>query len=128
MSQANVDTVRRAVDAYVRGDLDEALANFHPEVVLKRLEEAAVTGRDAVRASLRRWEEEWDDLETIPGEFIDRGEHVVVPLRFRGRGRGSGIEIEGRYWEVVTLRADQVVRWEEFASRDEALAAAGSPE
>ena len=125
MSEENVEVVRRFADAYVRGDLDEALTYFDPEIVLKRAEEAAVVGRDAAGASLRRWEEDWEDLETIPEDFIDAGDHVLVPVLFRGRGRGSGIEIEGRYYEVVTVRDGRLIRWEEFSERSDAEKAAG---
>ena len=66
-----------------------------------------------------------DDLETIPEEFIDAGEHVVVTVRYTGRGRGSGIALDARSYEVLTVRDGLCVSKTEFAERGEALRAAG---
>jgi ketosteroid isomerase-like protein len=128
MSEENVEIVRRFADAYVRGDVDGALALFDPQIVFKRFEEAAVVGHEAARASLGRWEADWKNLETIPEDFIDAGDQILVPVLFRGRGQGSGVEVEGRYYEVVTVRDGRIVHWEEFSERSDALAAAGLEE
>ena len=125
MSQQNVDNLRRGFEAYARGDLDEALANLDPDVVYKPAQEAAVRGRDAVRASLERWDADWDEMEMTSEEIIDAGEHVIQAILFRGRGRGSGVEIEGRFFQVHTVKDGKTVRWEEFSDRAEALEAAG---
>jgi ketosteroid isomerase-like protein len=127
MSDENVEVVRRFVAAYLRGDIDEALTYFDPDVVYKRVEEAAVQGLVEMRASWERWEADWEDLETIPEDFIDAGDRVLVAVLFRGRGRGSGIEIEGRFYEVLTLQGGKVIRWEEFDERSAAIEAAGLP-
>jgi ketosteroid isomerase-like protein len=128
MSQENVEIVTRLAEAYLRGDLDEALSALAPDIEYKRAEEAMVRGRDAVRAGWEQWEADWEDLETIPEDPTDAGDHVVLPVLFRGRGRGSGIEIEDRFYEVFELRDGKVVRWDEFSERSEALEAAGLSE
>ena len=128
MSQENVEIVRRGFEASVRGDLDEVLASLDPDVVYKPAQEAAVRGRNAVRASLERWEAEWDEVQMTSEEIIDAGDHVVQAILFWGRGRGSGIEVEGRFFQVYTLRDGKAVRWEEFSDRSEALEAAGLSE
>ncbi len=92
MSQENVDNLRRGFEAYARGDLDEALANLEPDVVYKPAQEAAVRGRDAVRASLERWEADWDELEMTSEEIIDAGYDLEPPsfadaVGAAGRGR-----------------------------------------
>ena len=125
MSQENVEIVRRSLEAYRRGDLDAALAHVHPEIVWSPYEEAPMRGVDAVRTYLRRWEGEWEELETTPEDFIDAGDQVVAVIHFRGRGRGSGIEVEARSYSVYTLRDDKTVRMEEFIEREQALEAAG---
>jgi ketosteroid isomerase-like protein len=123
-----VDTLRRGFEAYARGDLDEALANLDPDVVYKPIQEAAVRGRDAVRASLERWDAEWDEMEMTSEEIIDAGDHLIHAILFRGRGRGSGVEVEGRFFQVHTAKDGKTVRWEEFSDRAEALEAAGLSE
>lgn len=125
MSRENVEIVVGLAEAYVRGEVEEALSALAPDIEYKRAEEAVVRGRDAVRAGWEQWEADWEDLETILESPIDAGDHVVLPVLFRARGRGSGIEIEGRFYEVLELRDRKVIRWEEFSERTEALKAAG---
>ena len=123
MSQENVEIVRRFLVVDV--DVDSALPYADPAIVWNPIEEPAAQGHDAVRANLERWENEWDEYEVIPEEFIDTGDRVVVTVHLRGRGRGSGIEIDARFYEVYTLRDGKIVRMDEFAEQSEALEAAG---
>lgn len=117
--------VRRFYDAYVHGDHDGSLACVDPEVVYDVTQETPVCGREAVRAIWERWESSFDRLETIPEEFIDAGDDVIVAVRYRGTGRGSGVEFDQLSYDVCTVRAGLVVRKREFAERADALHAAG---
>ena len=128
MSQENAENVRRAFEAWLRGDLEEALEGLAPELVYKPAQEEAVQGLDAVRASWERWQASWQEQEVTLEETIDAGDHVIQAILFRGRGRGSGIEVEGRFFQVLTIKDGRAVRWEEFSDRAEALEAAGRSE
>jgi ketosteroid isomerase-like protein len=126
MSEENVERTRAAFESYLRGDYDAALAGLDPGVVYKPAQEAAVQGRDAVRASWERWEADWDEVEMTSEEIIDAGDHIFHAIHFRGRGRGSGVHVEARFFQVYTVNRDGVtVRWEEFTDRADALEAAG---
>jgi ketosteroid isomerase-like protein len=57
--------------------------------------------------------------------FIDAGDHVVVTVHESGRGQGSGIEIDGRYFNVLTVRNGKIVRKVKFTQHSDALEAAG---
>jgi ketosteroid isomerase-like protein len=124
MSQENVEIVRR----FVNSDLDEGWADADPDIVWNPLEEPEVHGPDAARASLARWASTWDEYEVIFEEFIDVGDRVLVAIRMRGRGRETGIDVEGRPYDVYTLRGGLIVRMDEYAERSEALAAVGLQE
>jgi uncharacterized protein len=128
MSQENVEIVRRSFDAYRRGDLDAALADANSQIVWNPAEEAPMSGLDAVRDYLARWEGEWEELDTTPEKFIDAGDRVVAIVHFRGRGRRSGVEVDARSYAVYTLRDGRMIDMEEFTNRSEALEAAGLPE
>jgi ketosteroid isomerase-like protein len=67
-------------------------------------------------------------MEMTSEEIIDAGDHLIHAILFRGRGRGSGVEVEGRFFQVYTFRDGKTVRWEEFSDRAEALEAAGLSE
>ena len=125
MSEENVEAVRKGLSAYARGDIDGFLESLDPDVVWDPAEEPPMTGREAVRAYLQRWESAWDKVEAKAEEIVDAGDRVLVTVRFKGRGRGSGIEVSARSHQVSTLRNGKTVRWEEFGERVSALEAAG---
>jgi ketosteroid isomerase-like protein len=125
MSQENVKVVREAWDAYSGGDYDR-IAGFHdPHIVVVTLEDGAVYGNNAVLANYERWDEAWEGAETSLEEVLGHGDRVFVAARFHARGRASGVEVETRLYEVYTVRNGKVLRIDEYATRDEALEAAG---
>jgi ketosteroid isomerase-like protein len=128
MSQENVEVVREIWDAYSRGDFDRIREHSDPAVVMITVEEGPLYGIEAVRKNHERWWEAWENSETAVEEVIGVGDRVFVMARFRGRGRASGAEVEGRHFEVYTLRDGKVLRVDEYADRAEALEAAGLSE
>jgi ketosteroid isomerase-like protein len=125
MSQENVELVRSALQAYVRGDHAGASAYLAPNVVWEIGQELPAHGPAAVRRMWKRWESEWEELETVAEDFIDAGDNVVVTISYRGRGRVSGIQVTERIFEVHTFRDGQCVRKIDFQERSDALEAAG---
>jgi ketosteroid isomerase-like protein len=89
------------------------------------LEEGALYGNNAVLANYERWNEAWEGAETTLEEVIGHGDRVFVAARFHARGRASGVEVETRLYEVYTVRDAKVLRIDEYATRDEAIEAAG---
>ena len=64
MSQANVEIVRRAFEAYTRGDIASVLALVDPEVVIVQPLELGGTvqhGHAGLLEAFGMWPEEWDD-------------------------------------------------------------------
>jgi ketosteroid isomerase-like protein len=125
MSQENVEAARRCIEAYCRGDYDEASEYLAPDVVWEVGQELPAHGPAAVRDVWRRWDAEWEELETVAEEYIDAGDQLVVIMRYRGRGRISGVEVNDLQFEVHTLRDGKCIRKVEFPTRAEALEAAG---
>jgi ketosteroid isomerase-like protein/GNAT superfamily N-acetyltransferase len=127
-SESNVDVVRRLFETYRRGDYADAVACLAPDVVYEVGQELPATGPDAVVEMWKRWDSTWEDLETVPEEFVEAGNQVVVTVRYSARGRGSGIKYEERLFDVYTLRDGRCVHKVEFRERSDALKAAGMPE
>ena len=66
------------------------------------------------------------EIESMTRVFEPRGRpRVVATVRFRARGRGSGIEVDGRLYDVFTLRDGKIVRMDQFTEQSEALEAVG---
>jgi ketosteroid isomerase-like protein len=59
--------------------------------------------------------------EAVLVELADR--RVMVSFRANFRGAGSGAEASMPVWNLITLDGDRIVRFEEFADEQSALAA-----
>ena len=86
MSCENVEIVRRLFDSYRPDDPAEALACLARDVVYQVGQEVPARGRDEVRAVWERWQSSWEEIEMIPEEFIEAGDHVIVAVHYSGRG------------------------------------------
>jgi ketosteroid isomerase-like protein len=134
MSRENVAVVQAALNAFARDGLD-ALAMYWTEDIDHRAIEGApddrgpMHGRDAVRAYVQDWLDTFDDVRTEVVELIDADEDkVIAVLRMSGRAKLSGVETELTYAVVYTIRDGKIARGREYATRDQALEAAGLSE
>ena len=125
MSQAHVEVVKRLFESYRRGDYEEAAACLALHVVYEVGQELPLRGRAEVRAMWERWDSTWDEMETVPEDFTDAGDQVLVTVHYSARGRGSGIEYEERLFDVYTFSDGQCVGKREFRERSDAVEAAG---
>ena len=70
------------------------------------------------------WEiSEWFVVE--PGDPVEIGDSVVIPLDMRARARATGIEGSARTVHRWTMRDGRATRLQVFADGEEALAAQG---
>ena len=129
MSHANVETMRRTMDAFNRGDKAAWLAEHDPDVVMiparEWPENAPIRGADAIWDFYLAATDTWDEASAQIGEVIDSGDTLVINNRRDARGRASGANVEFSYWIVATFRSGKQIRHEWFADRAEALEAAG---
>jgi ketosteroid isomerase-like protein len=84
-------------------------------------------GLDGLRAGWLEWLEPWDSYTSQTEEVIDASDRIVVLVRERGRRRDTTAEVEMRAGGVCRLRDGKVASIDFYASREEALAAAGVP-
>jgi uncharacterized protein len=130
MSKQNVEIVRRSFEAFARGDLDAAFADYHPDVewctASDEPDQEVYRGIDGLRRFADVIAEPWEDRfdgTVSADEFIDRGDWVIVPWHGLLHGRGSGLGIEVKETYAVRLRDGKVVRVDEYRTKEEALEA-----
>jgi ketosteroid isomerase-like protein len=130
MSQENLEKLRRAYEAFSRGDFDAAIEIVHPEIEFVRAGgQSPVLGADAFRAWMEP--DAIEEARIEPIEFRTNGRKVLVRQLNRLRGAGSGIELESETWAVWTLDENGLAtRLEGFMGhqRKEAFEAAGLSE
>jgi ketosteroid isomerase-like protein len=132
VSQENVEIVRDAIEAFMQRDLDAVVKASDPEIVVdwsrsSGLEAGIYRGYEATRAFWGTFLDTFDPMVLLPDEFIDCGDHVVVPNTTRAWGR-DGIMVEAKYVAVVTLRNGRIVEWRLYQNKAEALKAVGLEE
>jgi ketosteroid isomerase-like protein len=115
MSQENVETIRRANEAFKRGERDAALADYHADVEWNDLAHApdtpqTVRGLPALRAIWDQWEQAFEYIDSDIEEFVDAGRCVVTSARWHARGKGSGLVIDLHQADVYELEDGKVVR------------------
>jgi ketosteroid isomerase-like protein len=133
MSQENVELVRRAYEAFNKGDIDGALGVLASD--FEYTPSGAIPGATEVyrgAAGFRRFVdwlvEQFDDPQFEMNDVIEHDDQLVFRHTNRGRGKRSGAETSWDVWQVVTFRDGKAVRAHAFTTKEDALEAAGLSE
>jgi ketosteroid isomerase-like protein len=132
MSQANVELVRREYAAFVARDWDALAEVWHPEIEYEVLMGAGTfRGIDQITQFFDSFSDVYSEFRVEAEEIVDAGDHVVAIERLSGRGlKGSdtGNWVHDTFARVITFKDGKIWRVKEYATRAEALEAAGAPE
>ena len=133
MSEENVEAVRRAYEAFNRGDREEWLATLDPNVELVfpffELEgQGPAHGHAGAEKMWDTWRATFSNASFEVDTIRDLGDTMFIALRVRGSGVGSEVPIEQRSWHVVTVHEGRAIRIRAFLREAEALKAAGLSE
>ena len=132
MSRENVESLRAALDAVNRRDVEAltALLAKDAEIVPMRaaLDGTVFRGPDAVARWYAALDESWEEMEGEIESVRDLDDRVLVLGRLRGRGRGSGAALDVEAGSVAHFHDGLITRLQNFTSRAEALKAAGLSE
>ena len=117
MSEENVESFKRGVEAGNRGDIEAFLAELDPEVEYHAA--LPMVGGNAVyrgHEGIREWLEDVGDVlaetEFEFPEIRDLGDRIVAVGRFRARGKGSGVEVEMPVAYVIDVRGPKAIGFE----------------
>ena len=128
MSQENIEVVRAVIDGWLRGDpatldlISEEVVYVSPPTVP---DAKTYRGHEGVLQWVVDWRQEWTDYELDVEEIQELGDQVLTVERNRATGKRSGVAVDMETFSLWTLRDQKVIRWQGYASRDEALEAAG---
>jgi ketosteroid isomerase-like protein len=130
VSQENVELVRRRIASANAGDWESFFRDLAPnseyDLSRGRAGEGVYRGEEAKRR-LIDFVESWQSFRTEPHEFIEVGEHVIVPTTEHYVGR-DGIEVQARNTWTFTIRDGMIVRTCLYQDKQEALKAVGLEE
>jgi ketosteroid isomerase-like protein len=131
VSAENVEVVRRAFLAFADRGFDGLAEFLHPEINWRAMEGAPddvgeMDGIEAARRYVQDWPDMFDDFTSEIEELCDvSDDQVVAVIHNSGRAKRSGVPTELRYAALYTIRDGKIVRIREYATRAEALEAAG---
>jgi ketosteroid isomerase-like protein len=128
MSRDNRDLYLLMYEAFNRRDLDAVLALMHDEAVIEpRL--GALDGDFRGHEGVRRW---WSNLLGVLPDYAadvealdDLGGVTLARIRGAAHGAASATPVVETWWQLVQWSNGKCIRWRNFATEDEALAAVG---
>jgi ketosteroid isomerase-like protein len=132
MSQANVELVRKEYAAFAARDWGALAEIWHPEIEYEVLMGAGTfRGIDQITQFFDSFSDVYSEFRVEAEEIVGAGDHVVAIERLAGRGlKGSdtGTWVHDTFARVITFKDGKIWRVKEYATRAEALEAAGAPE
>jgi ketosteroid isomerase-like protein len=129
VSQADIELVRRMMDAWRGSAPETALAYLHPNIeydATVRPDGKVWHGRDGVREAMLEWTGTWSDWILEVERYLDVGDdRVAVLWSERGRAKGSGVPMTLRGISVLTIRDGLIVSLVATLDRERTLAELG---
>jgi uncharacterized protein len=127
----DVELVKSAFETWNRGEID-AFVNYTSEDVawleVSGRPEGGATerlGRERLREGLKSLFDAWESYHIDAERIEEAGDRVVAIVREVGRGRASGVEIDGRWGYLITVKNGEMVRIEAYRDAGQALRMAG---
>ena len=133
MSQANVEVVRKAIEAWNQRETDLLLSYAAPEIEWRpagpaAVERAVYRGHDEVASAYAAVWETWDLFRFEGSQVRDLGDSVLWLGRVKMRGSASEVELDQEFAAHWVLRDAKLIRIQAFLSWREALKAVGLAE
>ncbi len=129
MADEDVELVRRAYDAYSRGDLAAAGSVYSADTVWDvsrfRPDEGVHNGVEELARYIGSWRDTWSEHSFQVERIIDVGQRVVAVVRESGRGKSSGAPVTVRYGQLITVRDGKIVETVVYSDPEDAFDAAG---
>jgi ketosteroid isomerase-like protein len=126
VAEENVELVRRSIASANAGDWESFFRDAAPNYELdfsraQGLFRGVYRGEEARRVLIDSIDG-WQSVRFEPHEFIEVGEHVVVPWTMHFVGR-DGIEVQARNTWTITIRDGMILRTCIYQDKQEALKA-----
>jgi ketosteroid isomerase-like protein len=120
------DVVRSAWEGFRSGDMDQVAAAFDDsaEIVIPESLPWGGTyrGPDGFRQMIGEFTGLLEDFRPSPENFLEDGDHVVVPLDIQARTK-TGKDMSGRALWLYRVQGSKIVRAEIFADTASTLEA-----
>ena len=124
MASPDLDTVRRAYEAFARRDVDTLIELSDPELeftsLIRESEGVTYRGHEGLREYLESLVDVLPDWRPIMEDAEVHGDQVLVRLRIHATPPGGDVPIEQEIWQVLRFRDGLSIRWDFFRTEEEA--------
>ena len=127
ISEQNVEIVRRANDAFRRGDWDALAATMDPDILIRTdpsWPEQRAYGLEAAIVLYRGIRESWGG-DVSYQEILDLGDRVLTRERWNVSGQLSGVPGALESSAIVTFREGLIILIEYFLDHKQTFKAVG---
>jgi ketosteroid isomerase-like protein len=125
MSEENIETMRRVVQATAAGDYDAVAAELDPSVEIDDTDITESTGADSFHQWMARWDQAWESWRIEELELLASGDIVLALFRIIVKGKGSGIELSREDALLSRFRDGKIVHLGYYNDQGQAREAAG---
>ncbi len=131
MNKHIIDSLRRAYDAFSRGDIQGAVEalDLDPDILWSEPESfyagGTYRGPQGVAEYLTRSSESSEKAQSLPEEILEVGDKIVVFVHFQAWPKGGGQLREGRIADVYTVQDGKIVQMQAYSDPEEARIALG---
>ena len=128
MARSDTEVAKEATERFGRGSVDDLLPLIHPEFEATTppglaAEPDTYRGHAGIRRYFDSFYEAMDRVWLEADDYREIGGKVMVPGRLCSRGRSTGLESSIEAFMVWTIRDEQIIRAEIYATEEEALTA-----
>ncbi len=126
-----IDNLRRAYDAFSRGDIQGAVdaVNPDPDILWSEPESfyagGTYRGPQGVVEYLTLSYEASEKVQSLPEEILEVGDKMVVFVHFQAWPKGGGQMREGHIADVYTVHDGKIVQMQAYSDPQEAREAVG---
>jgi ketosteroid isomerase-like protein len=133
MSESDLDLLRRGYEAFNRRDVEGLLTFFDPDATWIPSPSAWGAGRtyhghEGVARLLEELERDWQEFQSIPEEFRQVGDLILVLGQVRATPKNGGREIRSPTAWIWEMRNGKALRLQAYTDPRRALEALGVPE
>src|SRR5512132_2915911 len=129
MSEENVESFSRVIDAINRRDVEACLETLQPEVSFAPMIEGVYRGHAGVRRWFADSVESFESFRVNPNESRDLGDNRLLMIgTLHLRARGSGIETDLATAGIAVHRDGLLLDWKDYGDSQKVLEAAGLSE